>query len=87
VPSALFAEHFPDYSGAPAQAALRFSAAEAGWYDYRRDLLVAKHIEAFWPEPAAYDARTRTLRLEWPIDLLPWDPSGDAVVLRRDAAR
>jgi len=85
--SALFGEHFPDATVDPALAALRFSPEEAGWYDYRRDLLVAKHIAAFWPEPAAYNPQTRTLRLAWPTTMLPWDPSGDAVVLRRDAQR
>lgn len=81
-PSSLFAEHFPDDPGPTAVAALHFSPAETGWYDYGRDMLLAKHIASFWPEPPCYDPRTRTLQLAWPDSLVAWDLAGGPLELR-----
>jgi hypothetical protein len=73
VPSDFFAEHFPDGDAPPAVAALRFSPDEAGWYDYTRDLLLAKHIASFWPDPSYHKPGDNDLLFMWPRDLLPWD--------------
>ncbi len=84
--SALYAEQFPEAEGPTPRGALRFNAEEAGWYDYGRDLLLAKHVTSFWPEPPTYDAATGVLRLVWAADAVPWDLAHAPCGLRADPA-
>ena len=85
--SALCAEHFPGCEGGPVAAAFVFGPEEAGWYDYGRDLLLAKHIDASWPEPAGRDEASGALRLAWGRGLVPWSAAAEGVALERAVVR
>jgi len=80
--SKLFAEHFPGMTWHGEVGGIRFSSREAGYYDYRTNVLEAKYVTAFNPSDLFWDEKAQVVKFRIDKRLIKGGIEGYRVELR-----
>jgi hypothetical protein len=68
-----FAAQHPDKDYGDEHLGIMFSAREVGLYDYRANVLLAKYVLSFTPDPGYYDEDSRIIKFSLDRDILVYD--------------
>ncbi|HDS01555.1 MAG TPA: hypothetical protein ENO22_03835 [candidate division Zixibacteria bacterium] len=67
----MFAEQLPEHEYDGAVCGIKFDINEAGFYDYRTNILEAKFVSSFFPEAPYYDPVNKTVKFSLRKPLIP----------------